>query len=105
MQIQCPSCNARVSLSGEREGAKVRCSECGRVTVARPPDARSAPARRASGLVIAAFAGVVVLIALAFLLRRDAAERARPDGPRGAHEQPLEASTDARTPSEAGTER
>jgi predicted Zn finger-like uncharacterized protein len=35
MQIECPSCHARASLPESKLGAKVRCSECGRVYVAR----------------------------------------------------------------------
>jgi len=35
MQIECPSCHARASLPESKLGAKVRCSECGRVFVSR----------------------------------------------------------------------
>lgn len=40
MIIQCPACGARAKLPDSKEGAKVRCTECERVYVAREPGAR-----------------------------------------------------------------
>lgn len=36
MLIECPFCHARAQISDSKEGAKVRCGECGRVYGARP---------------------------------------------------------------------
>lgn len=37
MLIKCPACHASASLPDSKQGAKVRCGECGRVFVARLP--------------------------------------------------------------------
>ena len=47
MQIQCPSCLARTEISDEHAGAKVQCTECGRVSVAVPAGASSRRRRAA----------------------------------------------------------
>lgn len=36
MMIECPFCKARAQIADSKEGAKVRCGECGRVYGARP---------------------------------------------------------------------
>jgi len=40
MLIECPACNTRANLPDSKEGAKVRCGECGRVYMAVPAGAR-----------------------------------------------------------------
>lgn len=69
MRIQCPSCQARANLSEGHEGAKVRCTECGRVYVARPKGNKLAQRNRNQGLLIAGLAGGFALIGLVFLAR------------------------------------
>ncbi|MFT5154301.1 MAG: putative Zn finger-like uncharacterized protein, partial [Planctomycetota bacterium] len=41
MIIQCPACSTQAKLPESKEGAKVRCSDCGRVYVARPLGTRT----------------------------------------------------------------
>ena len=67
MLTRCPSCQVRVRLSGEHEGNRVRCSECGRVYVARP----SGRMRARPGLWIGAVLGAIALV-LWILLSREA---------------------------------
>lgn len=79
MLIQCPACQARAKLPDNKEGAKVRCGDCGRVFVATPPGSR-APTRESSmqpGLVIGVGA-VVVLLGLFLLMRRPRDEAPKP---------------------------
>jgi len=71
VQIACPRCHARAELPASKEGAKVRCSECGRVYVAHPPGrARSGGL---GGGTIAAFAvaGAAVVVIGLWSLTRD----------------------------------
>jgi predicted Zn finger-like uncharacterized protein len=71
MQIQCPFCHARASIPDSKEGAKVRCGECGRVYLALPPGAaRKGGSRSNSGLVIGISIAVAALLALVFLYNR-----------------------------------
>ncbi|HVS10783.1 MAG TPA: hypothetical protein VMS76_13000 [Planctomycetota bacterium] len=69
MLIECPFCHAQAQLPGSREGSKVRCGGCGKVYVAREPDANG---RRAdsggSGVTIGITIGAVVLLALIALV-------------------------------------
>ena len=67
MIIECPACKARAKLPESKEGAKVRCSECSRVYVARPAGAARGAARQPSqdptkyvigGLAVLAGAGI-----------------------------------------------
>ena len=70
MLIQCPSCHARSKLPDEHEGAKVRCSECGRVYVARPSGVKSSRTGGPNtGLLIGVFVGAVLLIVVYFVAR------------------------------------
>ncbi len=69
MLIECPSCHARAKLPDSKEGAKVRCGECGRVYVAVPAGERGARARRtssSSGLYIGLGVGAAALLAVLF---------------------------------------
>ena len=72
MIIQCPFCRTESRLSADREGAKVRCGECGKVYTARPP--RAAGQRRSSGtsgLTIGIFGGAAVLIVIVLVVVRN----------------------------------
>ncbi len=64
MLIQCPACHARAKIPDSKEGAKVRCGECGRVFVASPAGERGARgAGQQAGLWIAlAVVGVLALV-------------------------------------------
>jgi len=66
MLIQCPSCQTEAQLPASREGAKVRCGECGRVYTARPPGTRGS--KGPSGLAVGLGIGVVVVAAFVFWL-------------------------------------
>jgi len=63
MIIQCPSCAAQARLPDSKEGAKVRCSQCGKVYVARPKGSqgRTKGKDNSSTMIIG---GVVVVSAL-----------------------------------------
>ena len=96
MFIECPSCKSRAQIPESKEGAKVRCPECGRVYVARPVGARGKAQRSTvdptryvligGGLVVLAIVGVMVSRADR---RRAPAEAA---GPATAAEEPSERS-------------
>ena len=67
MLIECPACHARAKLPDSKEGAKVRCGECGRVYLALP--AGSGRGSRSSsgqntGLIVGIGAAVVGLIVI-----------------------------------------
>lgn len=65
MIIECPSCGARAKIPDSKEGAKVRCAECGRIYVARDPKARGGSGRgSSSALPIGIGAGVIALVAI-----------------------------------------
>lgn len=75
MIIECPACKARAKLPESKEGAKVRCSECSRVYVARPAGSRAASgsgrsAARSGGSNPAPFVigGVVAVAGLGLFL-------------------------------------
>jgi predicted Zn finger-like uncharacterized protein len=72
MQIQCPACHARAQLPDSKEGAKVRCGECGRVYVAvvAGSRARRGASRSNPGLLIGV--GTAVLGALGLLYLKNA---------------------------------
>jgi len=59
MLIECPFCHARAQLPESKEGAKVRCGECARVYVARPPGAKGASSSRSSSTTAMAIGGAV----------------------------------------------
>ena len=65
MLIQCPSCHARTTLSAE-EGAKVHCTECGRLFVASSVRTTGRPR---TGLLVGVLVGALALIVLAILSR------------------------------------
>jgi predicted Zn finger-like uncharacterized protein len=70
MLIQCPACRARSQLPDQSEGARVRCSECGRVFVALPAGARRGSSKGlSSGAWLGIFVGAVGLLGLFRLLR------------------------------------
>ena len=68
MLTQCPNCRARVTLPDDRARARVRCSECGRVYVARADELGRSEAR-ARRFWLGGLAGALVLIVLIALLR------------------------------------
>ena len=88
MQIACPRCHARAELPASKEGAKVRCGECGRVYVAHRPGRGGRKGGPGSG-TIAAFvvaAAAIVLIGVWNLTRdetqaKTGAEVAAPAAP------------------------
>jgi predicted Zn finger-like uncharacterized protein len=71
MLIQCPACHARAQLPESKEGAKVRCGECGRVYVAVPAGARGRRRASRSGAGILLGVGSAVLGALGLLALRN----------------------------------
>jgi len=82
MLTQCPNCHARVTLPDEHARARVRCSECGRVYVARADELGRAP-RRAGRLLLGGLAGALVLIVLIALLRSASGAAEAAGGPEG----------------------
>jgi predicted Zn finger-like uncharacterized protein len=85
MLTQCPSCHARTRLPDAHAGARVRCSECGRVFVARADAAGTVPRRASRVLFLGGLAGVLTLIALIVFLRASG-EAGPTDGPARAPE-------------------
>ena len=63
MLIECPFCKATAKLPEEKEGAKVRCSGCGKVYVAREKGSK-AKTGGVNGITIGIGAGAVILIGL-----------------------------------------
>jgi predicted Zn finger-like uncharacterized protein len=79
MIIECPSCGARAKLPDSKAGAKVRCSECERVYLARPVGTRGPTKSRSSAMPITIGAVVVVLIvALIAINNRGSSKRPAP---------------------------
>jgi len=77
MIIECPFCHAEARIASDKEGAKVRCGECGKVYTARPPGARRSSST--SGITIGIFIGAGVLIAVVmFFINRMKPESAAP---------------------------
>lgn len=68
MLIQCPSCGLQAKLPDSKEGAKVRCSECERVYVARPAGARARQSKSNPTMPIVIGAAVVVVAILIFAM-------------------------------------
>lgn len=83
MIIECPSCGARAKLPDSKEGAKVRCTDCERVYVARDPSSRRSGSGRKSGnntaIPIAVGAAVVVLIMIVIMTRGGKETKGVPD--------------------------
>jgi predicted Zn finger-like uncharacterized protein len=71
MLTQCPSCRARVTLSDGHAGSKVRCSECGRVYLARPEGAPGPLRPRGGTRLLLGLGATAVLILAAFLALRE----------------------------------
>lgn len=80
MLIQCPSCGARAKLPDNKEGAKVRCSECERIYVAREPGAKSKKSQ-ASLVPIGIGAGAVALGGVLFVLTQRGSTEPAPKPP------------------------
>jgi len=59
MLIECPFCHARAQISDSKEGAKVRCGECGRVYGARPVGRAAASSTNPTPYIVG---GIVVVI-------------------------------------------
>jgi predicted Zn finger-like uncharacterized protein len=77
MLIECPFCHARARLSEDKEGAKVRCGECGKVYRARESLAagrRPAPRKSQTGIAIAIGAAVVLAIVAWVAMRSGASD-------------------------------
>lgn len=74
MLIECPSCHARAKLPESKEGAKVRCGECGRVYVAHPAGVggaqRGQRTQTNTGLYLGIGVGGLALIILLFIYAR-----------------------------------
>jgi len=78
MIIECTSCGARAKLPDSKEGAKVRCGECGRVYVAHPPGARrGSRARKEDPTKYFIIGGAVLVFGLVMLITN----RAKDDPP------------------------
>lgn len=77
MLIECPFCHARAQIADSKEGAKVRCGECGRVYGARPVGSGRGKSSK-TNLTPFIIGGVVVIAgALLWLLTKDAGKRPR----------------------------
>jgi zinc ribbon protein len=68
MIIQCPACGLQAKLPDSKEGAKVRCSECERVYVAKPAGARAKSQKSNPAMPIMIGAGVLVLAIIIFAM-------------------------------------
>lgn len=68
MIIQCPACGLQAKLPDSKEGAKVRCSECERVYVAKPAGARGKAQKSNPAMPIMIGAGVLVLGIIIFAM-------------------------------------
>lgn len=76
MLIECPFCHAKANLPESKEGAKVRCPDCGKVYVARERGRRGG-SRGPSPLHLGLAAGVViVLLVVIFAVNRSGSEEA-----------------------------
>ena len=63
MLIQCPACKANAEVPASKEGAKVRCGECGRVFAALPLGGRARVSSGGNnGLYIGLGVAAVVLL-------------------------------------------
>lgn len=84
MFIECPYCHSRAKLPDSKEGAKVRCGECGRVYVAREPSraGRSRGGGRSSSANTGLFVGIGVAVVAAILLALMANTGGKDPGPR-----------------------
>ena len=85
MLIKCPRCSTTAKIGEAQEGAKVRCSACERIYVARPMGERGQRAK--SGVPPAAIiGGAVVLVAfvLLMLLKDDEPKNTQASGPQKA---------------------
>jgi len=71
MIIQCPACGLQAKLPDSKEGAKVRCSECERVYVAKPAGARAKTQKSNPAMPIMIGAGVLVLAIIIFAMTGD----------------------------------
>jgi len=67
MIIQCPACGQQAKLPESKEGAKVRCSDCERVYVAKPVGAARSSSRGTDPTKIFLYGGGVVLFAIVML--------------------------------------
>jgi len=78
MIIQCPACGQRAKLPDSKEGAKVRCSECSRVYVARQPGAKRTSGGDPTKYFI--IGGVVLVVGLLglWIANQDSPEYAPP---------------------------
>ena len=77
MLIECPFCHARAQIADSKEGAKVRCGECGRVYGARPVGSGRGSSSK-TNLTPFIIGGVVVIAgALLWLLTKDAGKKPR----------------------------
>jgi hypothetical protein len=78
MLIECPFCHAKANLPDSKEGAKVRCPECGKVYVARDRSRRGG-SRGPNPLHLGLAAGVVlVLLVVIFAVNRSGADEGAP---------------------------
>lgn len=66
MLIKCPRCQARATLPDSKQGAKVKCGECGRIFVALPPGTKGSFSGSNTGLWIGV--AVALAAALGFLI-------------------------------------
>jgi predicted Zn finger-like uncharacterized protein len=82
MIIECPACGARAKLPDNKEGAKVRCSECERIYLAHPSGARASAKSSSSAMPVGIGAGVIALIIVVFAIaNRGPATTAAPPAP------------------------
>lgn len=95
MEIQCTACRAVARIPSSKEGAKVRCPECGHVYVARPPGARGS--QGPPPMLWIGGAGAIVLLGVLLYVRkasRSLAEAPPPAVEEEEQEEPEEAWVD-----------
>ncbi len=90
MLIECSFCHATAKISEDKEGAKVRCSECGKVYVAREKGSRAKKAGSGmSPTTIGIGAGAIVVI-LIFAVMASRSKPAPPPAPPPVVQAPVE---------------
>ena len=74
MIIECSKCHTQARLPDSKEGAKVRCSECGHVYVARPVGTSGRAARKQDNsmpIYLAVGAGLLLIVGMFYVMSDD----------------------------------
>lgn len=81
MIITCPACNAQAQLPDSKEGAKVRCGECGRVYKATGASRRASTGQKTDPTKYFIIGGAVLLLFLIWMLTRGVEKDPPPAAP------------------------